>query len=195
MDESTVRAAAALGEEIARFNRVMTSWKQRLHQEHNGAERFLLARLVHDGERRATDLAADTLLDLSTVSRQVRSLVDNGLVERRPDPDDRRGALLAATEAGRAAVAEARRRRDEQLADLLEGWPADERDDFVRLFARFNTEFAERHARVCAGRPPVNARHAAPHSPGGEPSVPRKRPSLVEPSDRMAAAESGAQRA
>jgi DNA-binding MarR family transcriptional regulator len=157
MDESTVRAAAALGEEISRFNRMMTAWKHRLGQEHNFAERVLLARLVRYGERRATDLAAESLLDLSTVSRQVRSLVDRGLVERRPDPEDRRGALLAATEAGRAAVAEFQRQRDEEIAGMLEHWAPEDREAIVRLFGRLNDDFAETHARWCAGRTPAAA--------------------------------------
>lgn len=96
-------AAAGLGTEIVRFSRLISAWKQRVRTDGGAADRVLLARLVVGGDRRATDLAADAFLDLSTVSRQVRSLVERGLVARRPDPEDRRGTLLAATEAGRAA--------------------------------------------------------------------------------------------
>ncbi len=47
-----------------------------------------------------SDLAAEMLLDLSTVSRQVRRLVETGLVEREPDPEDRRVTLLRTTPEG-----------------------------------------------------------------------------------------------
>ena len=52
------------------------------------------------GHGSMSDLAAEMLLDLSTVSRQVRRLVEAGLVERDPDPDDRRVTLLRTTPEG-----------------------------------------------------------------------------------------------
>jgi DNA-binding MarR family transcriptional regulator len=52
------------------------------------------------GRGSMSDLAAEMLLDLSTVSRQVRRLVDAGLVERERDPDDRRVTLLRTTPEG-----------------------------------------------------------------------------------------------
>jgi DNA-binding MarR family transcriptional regulator len=145
-EDDSVQEGAALGDEIVRMTRLIAAWKQRAREEHWG-ERLLLARLADAGSRRATDLAADTLLDLSTVSRQIRSLVDRGLVERRPDPEDRRGALLSPTRAGLDAVATYRARRNEQLGLVLGGWSADERHTFVQLLARFNHDFAERHLR------------------------------------------------
>ncbi|SCG72993.1 MarR family winged helix-turn-helix transcriptional regulator [Micromonospora inositola] len=54
----------------------------------------------------ARELAARTRLDPSTVSRAVAALVAHKLVERRPDPTDRRASLLAVTPAGRAALAD-----------------------------------------------------------------------------------------
>src|SRR2546423_450837 len=102
-------AGAGLGTEIVRFSRIIAAWKHRVKNEPGAAERILLARLVTDGARRATDLAAEAFLDLSTVSRQVRSLVERGLVERRPDPEDRRGYLLTATDAGHETYLEFRR--------------------------------------------------------------------------------------
>ncbi|WP_329128675.1 MarR family winged helix-turn-helix transcriptional regulator [Streptomyces sp. NBC_01476] len=137
---------AGLGDEIVRMMRQIGAWKQRAREEH-WSDRLLLARLTDSGPQRATDLAADTLLDLSTVSRQVRSLVERGLVDRRPDPDDRRGALLFPTDAGRETVRGYRAQRNEQLALALGDWPAEDRRAFVRLLRRFNDDFAERQLR------------------------------------------------
>nr|WP_237289230.1 MarR family winged helix-turn-helix transcriptional regulator [Streptomyces gilvosporeus] len=142
-------AAAGLGTEIVRFSRLIAAWKQRA--KNGAADRVLLARLVVGGDRRATDLAADAFLDLSTVSRQVRSLVERGLVARRPDPEDRRGTLLTATDAGRAAFGEYRRQRDAELAALLEPWPPQDRADLIRLLGRLNEDLAEQHARQLPG--------------------------------------------
>src|SRR4051794_25994187 len=49
---------------------------------------FLLAKLVHLGPRRSGELAAELCADPSTVSRQVATLVKQGLVERQADPED-----------------------------------------------------------------------------------------------------------
>jgi DNA-binding MarR family transcriptional regulator len=144
-------AAAGLGGEIVRFARLIAAWKQRARRDTGAADRVLLAKLVVGGDRRATDLAADAFLDLSTVSRQVRSLVERGLVDRRPDPEDRRGTLLTATDAGHAAFATYRRQRDAELAALLEPWPAQDRADLIRLLGRLNEDLAEQHARQLAG--------------------------------------------
>jgi DNA-binding MarR family transcriptional regulator len=146
--------AAELGTQIVRFTRLIAALKQRVKYDSGAADRVLLARLVAGGDRRATDLAADAFLDLSTVSRQVRSLVERGLVARYPDPEDRRGTLLTATDAGRAAFQEYRRQRDAQLADLIKGWSSQDRADLIRLMGRLNDHIAD-------------TQHAPP-SPGGD---------------------------
>ena len=136
-------AGAALGAEIVRFSRLLAAWKQRVKNEPCAAERILLARLVTDGPRRATDLATEAFLDLSTVSRQVRSLVERGLVERRPDPEDRRGYLLSATDAGHEAYLEFRRQRDAKYGALLTSWSPEDRYQLIRLLIRLNDDLAD----------------------------------------------------
>ncbi|MFH8342483.1 MarR family winged helix-turn-helix transcriptional regulator [Streptomyces sp. AM6-12] len=140
---SAEAAASGLGAEMVRLMRHFAAWTQRAGVECGAADRVLLARLVTYGRRRATDLAADVFLDLSTVSRQVRSLVDRGLVERHPDPEDRRGSLLSATEAGRAAYQSAVRRREAELTRLLEPWPAEDRTLLTRLLKRLNDDLVD----------------------------------------------------
>lgn len=49
-------------------------------------------------------LVAETLVTSGTVTNRVDRLVERGLVERRPDPSDRRGVLVSLTPAGRQAV-------------------------------------------------------------------------------------------
>lgn len=145
-------AAAELGTEIVRFGRLVTAWRRSAKTDAGAADRVLLAKLVVHGDRRATDLAVDALLDLSTVSRQVRSLVERGLVERYPDPEDRRGTMLRATDAGHAAFKEYRRDRDTKLAAILTPWPGEDRAQLVRLMGRLNDDLEQ-------------ARHEAAPSP------------------------------
>jgi DNA-binding MarR family transcriptional regulator len=137
-------AAAQLGEQLGRFFRLIAAWKHRSRDE-QGGDRLLLATLVRCGPKRATDLAAETYLDLSTVSRQIRSLVDRGLVERTPDPEDRRGVVLSVSPSGLAVYQAFRDQRNDELARMLDVWPGEDRHELVRLFTRLNDDFARHH--------------------------------------------------
>lgn len=61
----------------------------------------MLARLEELEPARLSDLALAAGLELSTASRQVARLVDQGYVERTPDPVDGRASLHRLTPAGR----------------------------------------------------------------------------------------------
>ncbi|MFS8096620.1 MarR family transcriptional regulator [Lentzea alba] len=54
-----------------------------------------------DGPLRMSELNRHVLLSQPALSRMVDRLVDRGLVERCPDPGDRRGVRLSLTPAGR----------------------------------------------------------------------------------------------
>ncbi|MEV5539613.1 MarR family transcriptional regulator [Saccharopolyspora shandongensis] len=82
----------------------------------------LLTELVFRGECRASDLAHHRIVDASVVSRQVGQLEQAGLITRRPDPADRRVALLRATAEGERAVAELERRKAEWIGEALAHW-------------------------------------------------------------------------
>ncbi|PRW62775.1 MarR family winged helix-turn-helix transcriptional regulator [Actinopolyspora mortivallis] len=90
----------------------------------------LLAELVHGGESRACDLAHNRVVDASVVSRQLGQLEQEGLVERRPDPADRRVSLLRATERGRQVLAEREAQKANWLSHALRDW---DEADVVRL--------------------------------------------------------------
>lgn len=95
----------------------------------------LLATLVAR-PRRIGELADLLSLDVSTVSRQVHSLEEAGLVRREPLPADRRGSLLVATEAGAVAVEAQRRARRELFAELLADSPSEELETVAGLLHR-----------------------------------------------------------
>jgi DNA-binding MarR family transcriptional regulator len=109
-----------------------------------------LWRIVDEGPLRLTALAGLLEVDLSVVSRQVRSLVDAGFVSRSPDPGDARAALVSATDSGRGALNLTRRQRTDVLNDVLAQWNDEDRAALVRLLGRFNLELeaaiAERQA-------------------------------------------------
>lgn len=85
---------------------------------------------------RLSDLAASLELDLSTVSRQVRHLVDTGLVTREADPDDGRAALLALSPRGRHVLEAVRAARRQVLGRSLGGWTPNQRSRLAESVSR-----------------------------------------------------------
>ena len=85
----------------------------------------------------AKELARHSGLDQSTVSRAVAALAGLGLVERVPDPTDKRASILAVTAAGRTVLAEANQWFDDVLARALEDWRSDEIDVLTASLGRF----------------------------------------------------------
>jgi DNA-binding MarR family transcriptional regulator len=83
---------------------------------------IVLARLKEHGAMRLSDLAGDLCLDVSTVSRHVRTLEDRGFVERAGDPDDRRAVQLTITDEGRAVLAEAWAHRQAWIDRSVADW-------------------------------------------------------------------------
>ncbi|WP_199701664.1 MarR family winged helix-turn-helix transcriptional regulator [Jiangella rhizosphaerae] len=74
---------------------------------------------------------------LDVIPRSATSVVDlleeRGLVERRPDPDDRRATLVALTPSGTQVLRSLRAHRAAGLAQLLDRLTADEQAELVRL--------------------------------------------------------------
>ncbi|MFF5056362.1 MarR family winged helix-turn-helix transcriptional regulator [Micromonospora sp. NPDC000663] len=85
----------------------------------------------------ARDLAERTRLDASTVSRSVAALVAQGLVERRPDPTDKRATFLAVTPTGRAALADSHRWYGDVLERALADWTPGEVAALSSALGRF----------------------------------------------------------
>lgn len=84
----------------------------------------------------AKELVDRTGLDPSTISRAVGVLADTGLVERHPDPRDRRASLLAVTAAGREVLSDAERWYDGVLQHGLADWRPEEISAFARQVDR-----------------------------------------------------------
>ena len=71
------------------------------------------------GPLRIGDLAARERVSPPTMTRLVDVLADAGLVDRRPDPEDRRGQLVELATAGGGLLAEIRRERTTLLSQRL----------------------------------------------------------------------------
>lgn len=84
-----------------------------------------------------TDLAEMLGVDTPTVTRKVQQLERDGLVDRHPDPDDRRATRIHLTPAGRRTLERVRRARRAWLDQLLAGWDDEDLSTLASLLGRF----------------------------------------------------------
>jgi DNA-binding MarR family transcriptional regulator len=85
-----------------------------------------LATLRRSGPARLTDLAGTEGVSQPSMTALVGRLTDQGLVQRRTDPDDGRAVLIAVTPAGAELLRRRREDRATRLAGPLEGLDDDD---------------------------------------------------------------------
>lgn len=87
----------------------------------------VLHTLTHDGPKRLSELTATEQVSQPAITQLVTRLERDGLVERSPDPDDRRAVLVRVTTAGARIVRTRHRDRVAQLAGLFDQLTPQER--------------------------------------------------------------------
>jgi DNA-binding MarR family transcriptional regulator len=94
---------------------------RRLRAEHRFplSHGMVLGRLDRTGPQSVSDLANAEGVRPQSMAQTVGDLEADGLIERRPDPEDGRRALVELTDAGRLVLAGERRRREGWLADAI----------------------------------------------------------------------------
>jgi DNA-binding MarR family transcriptional regulator len=91
------------------------------------SETTILSVVVRQGPLRLTDLAASEGMNPTMLSRLVRDLEGDGLVQRKTDRVDRRAARVEATPAGKRLHERIRNERSDTLSAALALLPEDER--------------------------------------------------------------------
>ncbi|MEG3150244.1 MarR family transcriptional regulator [Sphingomonas sp. ZT3P38] len=87
-------------------------------------------------------LGAATRMDKVTVSRAAIALVDRGLVQRRPNPDDQRSHLLSLTDAGQTLYESVAPKALELEAQVFAGFSAEEIRAFRAMLDRLEASAA-----------------------------------------------------
>jgi DNA-binding MarR family transcriptional regulator len=88
-------------------------------------------------------------VDRTVMTYLLDDLEDAGLIERKPDPSDRRARRIVLTEAGRARMCELERQLREVEAALLQPLEPDEREVLRELLRRLAVSSGERLVNAC----------------------------------------------
>jgi DNA-binding MarR family transcriptional regulator len=134
---------AEVGTLIRRVKRVMGERAREIHPDLHPITYFILTHLAAHGPLRGADLSDAFGMDKGGVSRQVQALVDLGLVERQPNPEDRREILLDATEEGRERLRTVARSRSDRFDERLAHWSDTELSTFARQLASYNRALSD----------------------------------------------------
>ena len=112
--------------------------RHRQMAQHNDQGRLtVLFTLEKTGPMRPSTLAKEIHLDLSTVSRHLRQLEDEGMIAKTTDVDDKRAFQVELTALGSKTVRQYMKERVEQVQAALGRWTAQDVTLLTDLLHRF----------------------------------------------------------
>lgn len=126
--------------ELTAFARRARHKASQLHPDLSLVTYSILDLINERGGCRAADVASYFMLDKSTVSRQVAALERLGLLRRESDPDDQRGQILLATDAGLTLLREAHEQRRLSFTTRFTDWSDEDVARFAEYLARYGAE-------------------------------------------------------
>ncbi|MGA8246223.1 MAG: MarR family transcriptional regulator [Nocardioides sp.] len=136
--EQLGRLEEEVGVLIRRVRRVIGERAQTVHEDLQPAAYLMLNFLVTSGPQRSSVLSERFGVDKGAISRQVQHLVDLGLLDREPDPQDGRAVLVSASGEAVVRMEAIARERRKWLDERLDGWSEDDLREFVVGLSRYN---------------------------------------------------------
>ncbi|HJQ05920.1 MAG TPA: MarR family transcriptional regulator [Nocardioides sp.] len=128
---------------VHRAKRVIGTRAHAVHPALQGASYLLLGWLTGREPLRASAIVEALGSDKGALSRQLQHLEELGLVERTPDPSDRRATLVSVTADARLRLAEIDDHEARRLCERLAEWSVGDLDDLADRIARYNRALAE----------------------------------------------------
>ncbi|MFJ8471334.1 MarR family winged helix-turn-helix transcriptional regulator [Kitasatospora sp. NPDC094011] len=126
--------------ELTAFARRARHKASQLHPDLSLVTYSILDLITERGGCRAADVAAHFMLDKSTVSRQVTALEKLGLLRREADPDDQRGQILRATDAGLTLLQDATEQRRLSFTARFTDWSDEDIARFAAYLVRYGKD-------------------------------------------------------
>ncbi len=143
--DSTLAPYDRLAHSLVRVGKLLRCLRQQLPRDPSGLDpaAYPILFTLAQGPMRVSALAEAVHSDISTISRQVSALTQQGLIAKDADPDDGRAQVLVLQESAREALATLREHRARIFADYLSDWGADD-------VARFTTYLDRMGAAITA---------------------------------------------
>lgn len=129
----------------------------------------IIGLLAQSGECRASALAELIGVGPSALSRQLADLADQGLVLRRPDPEDGRATLIKVSAEGSQVLAGVMAQRAERMRQRLSDWNQAEAQDALAAVARLADAFQSSYSLPHGPLPHGALPHGAPQAGRAEP--------------------------
>ncbi|MEH3034332.1 MAG: MarR family transcriptional regulator [Aeromicrobium erythreum] len=140
--DQRVRALSAVEDEIGRLmrraRRAVAERAALVHPDMHPASYLMLTLIADQGPIRGGEVGCQLQIDKAAVSRYAQHLLDLGLVERMPDPDDGRASLLSVSPEGRRRVDAIDDSRRATLDERLSGWSDTDLADLAEVLGRYN---------------------------------------------------------
>lgn len=124
-----------------RFNALQIA--RRLDPQIEPASYSVLAILQQDGRQRMTSIARQLGIGKPTLSRQLATLAERGLVTKDTDPLDGRAQLISLTQEGLERLQSAQRERAERYLAMLETWEETDIETLSGLLSKLNRTYAD----------------------------------------------------
>lgn len=141
---------------LVRLMKLLQSMKlhaPRLHPAVDATAYPLLFNLLAE-PRRVSALAEVIHSDVSTVSRQVSTLVSHGLLDKVSDPEDGRAQVVRLSEEGTALLRAIQQQRNEWFLELMDDWSPDQASDFAAHLERFGSALETNRESLLRRRAP-----------------------------------------
>jgi DNA-binding MarR family transcriptional regulator len=156
----SLETATRLSTDLVRVMKLFQSMRQHAPKLHPGVEPASYPILFNlaDEPRRVSLLADCIHSDVSTVSRQVTTLVAHGLLEKVADPLDGRAFMVSLSTEGKDLVERLKASRGEWFVQMLKDWEPADAEAFGDHLERFAASFeASRDHFKSINLPPAKA--------------------------------------
>jgi len=141
--DSLRRLEQELGVLIRRVRRVIGERARAVHESLQPAAYLMLGYVNDFGPIRASAMAEVFGIDKGAISRQVQHLIDLGLIEGTPDPDDGRATLLSTTDDAVRRMQDVAVHRRKWLDEQLGDWSEAELLAFAGELGRYNAALSQ----------------------------------------------------
>ena len=128
---------------IRRVRRVIGVRARAVHESLQPSSYLILAHINESGPVRASSMVELFDIDKGAISRQVHHLMELGLIDPAPDPDDGRATLLKVTDEGARRMKDVADHRRKMLDQQLGDWTDEELSAFVSELARYNASLSD----------------------------------------------------